>query len=130
MLLDREPPGAPCTAGAAEARATVRWARSDAHTVSLASEGAAGYVVVLEGHAPALEAESAGVRIPLLRANERYWAIPTAGGPMEITVRYRPRLARSGPCVARRGHRRSAHPLALAAVTLDRSSSDLLASTD
>ena len=45
---------------------------------------------MIEGLAPAWEAESAGVRLPILRANERYWAIPTSGGPMEITVRYRP----------------------------------------
>jgi hypothetical protein len=90
VLLDREPPGGSCAAGAAGPEGTVRWKRSGPHTVSLASDGAAGYLVVIEGLAPAWEAESAGVRLPILRANERYWAIPTGGGPMEISVRYRP----------------------------------------
>jgi hypothetical protein len=68
----------------------VSYARPDPHTIELRSSGPAGWLVVVEGAHPDWRAESAGVRVPILAANGRYWAVPVPAGDAELTVRYRP----------------------------------------
>jgi hypothetical protein len=63
----------------------------DPHTVVVAARTPPGFVVVLDGYGPGWTAEDAsGRRVPVLRADGRYRAIPTGGGERLFTLRYRP----------------------------------------
>ncbi len=60
---------------------SVTYERPDPHTVVLGYEGPAARLVVVEGFDAGWRVESAdGSEAPLLRARDRYWAIPTQGG--------------------------------------------------
>jgi hypothetical protein len=95
VLLRQPPPGTvPCGAGSAGASGSVSMERPDPHTVRLTSRGDPGFIVVLEGHHRAWRAAGPDGEVPLLLANERYWALPTAGGERSWIVRYRPAWVR------------------------------------
>lgn len=68
----------------------VTYERVDPHTVRLRASTPPGYLVVLDGYHRSWRAEGPGGPAELLRANGRYWALPTRGGDVELTVRYRP----------------------------------------
>jgi len=73
------------------ASARVSWERVDPHTMRIGSSGPPGYVVVVEGYDSDWVAEGADGRpVPLLRANDRYWALPVPAGESSFTVSYRP----------------------------------------
>ena len=76
----------PGTAGA-----VVRYEPEDAHTVRISARTPPGFVVVLDGHHPDWTAEDESGPVPVLRAGERYRALPTPGGERHFTLRYRPR---------------------------------------
>lgn len=85
--------------GGAQARVT--WERLDPHTMRIGTSGPAGYVVVVEGFHPDWRAEGADGRpVPLLRANNRYWALPVPAGDSAFTVRYRPAWRRPALALA------------------------------
>jgi hypothetical protein len=69
----------------------IGYERLDPHTVRLRVPGPPGLAVVSEGYHADFQAEAHGERRSLLRANGRYWAVPTAGGGETVTVTYRPR---------------------------------------
>jgi len=50
-----------------------------------------GLILVLDSHHPDWVAEDEAGRVPLLRADGRYRAVPTPGGDRQFTLRYRPR---------------------------------------
>jgi uncharacterized membrane protein YfhO len=57
----------------------------------IGSSAPPGYVVVVEGYHSGWVAEGGDGRpVPLLRANERYWALPVPAGESSFTVSYRP----------------------------------------
>lgn len=95
VLLEAEPKappslGPPPGPGAHEPP-TVDYELVDPHTVRLTATTPPGYVVVLDGHHPDWSAEDeTGAPIPVLRADGRYRAVPTAGGRRVFTLRYRP----------------------------------------
>jgi hypothetical protein len=89
VLLDAPlPPG--LAAPGADARGSVVFESIDAHHVRLHASGAPGFVVVLSGHHPGWKASGPEGPVPLLRANGRYWAVPTRGGDRVIDVRFAP----------------------------------------
>lgn len=91
VLLQQDPPPRPRSAPSGEAAAgPVRYERIDAHTVQLTVEGPPGFVVVSEGYHRDWTVEVDGEPRGPLRANGRYWAVPTAGGRERFTARYRP----------------------------------------
>jgi hypothetical protein len=90
-LMTAPVPGRACGGAPHDARGAVSWARVDPHTVRLDATGDAGFAVVLEGYHRDWVAYRAGERIDLVRAHDRYWAIPLAGGAAAIEVRYEPR---------------------------------------
>lgn len=63
----------------------------DPHTVVLRAVTPPGVLVVLDGHHPDWTADDRSGPVPLLRAGPRYRAVPTPGGPWQVTLRYRPR---------------------------------------
>ena len=69
----------------------VRYEPEDAHTVRISARTPPGFVVVLDGHHPDWTAEDESGPVPVLRAGERYRALPTPGGERHFTLRYRPR---------------------------------------
>jgi hypothetical protein len=72
-------------------KGSVSWKRIDPHTVLLRVRAPAGYVVVSEGFHPSWSAVDAGGRArPIVRAGDRYWAIPTRGGDETLTARFAP----------------------------------------
>jgi hypothetical protein len=87
VVLLREPVPA---AGPADAGAPVevRYESSGPHEVRVRANTPPGFLVVLNQFDPAWRVEGG---TPLLRANFRYWALPTPGGPREFVVRFRPR---------------------------------------
>jgi len=93
VLLEAAPPPAP-PGPLAEVRAQdvrVDYEPQDTHTVRVTARTPPGFVVVLDGYAPGWTAADESRRpVPLLRADGRYRAIPTAGGPHVFTMRYRP----------------------------------------
>ena len=103
VLLEAEPgpaagacgrPGdAPATGSRArDATEAVGYELVDPHTVRVTATTPPGFVVVLDGHHPDWSAEDeSGAPVPVLRADGRYRAIPTAGGRHVFTLRYRPR---------------------------------------
>ena len=88
VLLEEKPSFEPQATIGAEG--TVVYEPLDPHTIRVRSEGAPGWVLVLDNFHRAWIAESQGERIPLLRANGQYIAIPTAGGSQEVTLHFRP----------------------------------------
>jgi hypothetical protein len=68
--------------------------RLDPHTVRLRVSGDPGFVVVLEGHHPDWHARGPDGEVPLLAANDRYWALHTPGGERLFTVRFDPSWVR------------------------------------
>ena len=69
----------------------VSWQRIDPHTVLLRVRAPGGYVVVSEGFHPAWSAvDAGGCARPIVRAGDRYWAIPTRGGDEVLTARFAP----------------------------------------
>jgi hypothetical protein len=80
----------PFSPGASPAAGHVTFERRDPETVRLRSSGGPGWLVVREGYHRNWRARGAAGDVPLLRADGRYWALPTPGGEQEITVRYQP----------------------------------------
>jgi hypothetical protein len=76
------------TAGAAAASVVYR--RLDPHAARIEANTPPGYVVVLDGYHRDWRARGADGPVPLLRANGRYWALPTPGGRQVFEVRYTP----------------------------------------
>jgi hypothetical protein len=89
VVLVESPPPQPKDAPAEGA--SVTYEAVDAHTVRLWSRTPPGFLVVTNGFHPDWRAADGRGPVPLLRANGRYWAIPTAGGERNFTVRYSPR---------------------------------------
>ncbi len=92
VLLSEDPPPplVPLAAegGGSPGEASVE--RVSAHEVRVRAGVDAGLLVVSEGYHRDWQAAASDGARPLLRANGRYWAIPTRGGGETITVRYRP----------------------------------------
>jgi hypothetical protein len=89
VLLEQSPPTS--TAGAPfEGEAVVSYQRLDPHAVRLDCATPPGFIVVLDGYNPGWRAHDGTGEVPLLRADGRYWALPTAGGSRTIEVRFRP----------------------------------------
>jgi hypothetical protein len=92
VLLSDEPPPAlaPLAAGTGESPGEASLERVSAHEVRVRAGADPGLLVVSEGYHRDWRASASDGARPLLRANGRYWAIPTRGGGETITVRYRP----------------------------------------
>jgi hypothetical protein len=92
VLLSEDPPPAlaPLAAGTNASPGEASVERVDAHELRVRIGGGPGLVVVSEGYHRDWHASASDGQRPLLRANGRYWAIPTRGGGETITVRYRP----------------------------------------
>ena len=92
VLLSENPPPPllPLAAGTRESPSEASVERVSAHEVRVRAGVDAGLVVVSEGYHRDWQATASDGERPLLRANGRYWAIPTRGGGETITVRYRP----------------------------------------
>lgn len=89
-VLLHAPPPVLLAVGGAAGPADVRFELVDPHTVRLRAKSPPGFVVVSMGYDRAWQAEGPDGPSPLLRANGRYWALPTPGGEREWLVRYRP----------------------------------------
>ena len=101
VLLSAPPPGgAVPTPQAAGAAAAVHFEQIDPHHVRLRASGPPGFVVVLVGYHPDWKAVGPSGEVPLLRANGRYWALPTPGGDRELDVRFSPRGTSPGLALA------------------------------
>ena len=94
VLLSTTPPGGTAPASASSAEGTVRFEQVDPHHVRLSTTGPPGFVVVLVGYHPDWRAAGPSGEWPLLRANGRYWALPTPGGDQQFDVRFAPRWTR------------------------------------
>ena len=92
VLLSEDPPAAlaPLDARTGESAGEASVERVSAHELRVRAGGGWGFVVVSEGYHRDWQASASDGARPLLRANGRYWAIPTRGGGETITVRYRP----------------------------------------
>jgi hypothetical protein len=95
VLLEAPPPAPPAApgsrlGGAPATLVDVTHERLDPHTVRLRVPGPPGLVVVAEGYHADWRADANGERRAVLRANGRYWAIPSAGGGETLTVRFLP----------------------------------------
>jgi hypothetical protein len=90
-LVTAEPRARACATAPAGTSGAVEWARPDPHTIRLLASGDPGYAVVLEGYHRDWVAYRDGERVDLVRALDRYWALPLGGGPAAIEVRYEPR---------------------------------------
>ena len=92
VLLSEDPPAAIArfAASPGEASGMVSLRRVNPHELQLRASGGPGLLVVSEGHHRDWHAYASDGERPLLRANGRYWAIPTRGGDETITVRYEP----------------------------------------
>lgn len=62
----------------------------DPHTIAITADTPPGYLVLLEGFDPGWTATSDGCAVPLMKANGRYQALATSGGPKEFLLAYRP----------------------------------------
>jgi hypothetical protein len=93
VLLSASPPGEAAAASGASA-AEVVFEAIDPHHVRLRVSSPPGFVVVLVGHHPDWKATGPSGEVPLLRADGRYWALPTPGGEQEFHVRFAPRWPR------------------------------------
>jgi hypothetical protein len=97
VWLSEEPPAAVkslvASAGTAASAAPgdeVTLERASPHEIRIRAAGGPGLVVVSEGESRDWHARAGDGERPLLRANGRYWAVPTRGGGETITVRYEP----------------------------------------
>jgi hypothetical protein len=93
VLLDREPgpPAAREEPSAPVSPASVAYRLVGPHTVVVSARTPPGFVVVLDGyHADWTAEDESGRRVPVLRADGRYRALPTGGGRRVFTLRYRP----------------------------------------
>jgi len=89
VVLNQPPPFVPTASP--DGRGRVGFEQPDPHTVRLRYSGPPGFIVVLEGYHRGWRAtDEDGTPVPLLRADGRYWAIPTPGGERSYVVRYRP----------------------------------------
>jgi hypothetical protein len=89
VLLTAEPPGGCGARPAGEGQVAIR--RVSAHELRIDTSASGGFAVVLEGFHGDWGAASGERPVPILRANDRYWGIPLAGGAATIEVRYEPR---------------------------------------
>jgi hypothetical protein len=87
--------------GGAGGAAFVAYEEVDPHTVRVRATTPPGLILVLDSHHPDWVAEDEAGRVPLLRADGRYRAVPTPGGHRLFTLRYRPRWR--GPALALAG---------------------------
>jgi hypothetical protein len=90
LLLLSAPPAPPAASSAFPDRPRVDYERIDPHTVRIRSSTPPGYILVLDGYHPGWRATREGVPVPLLRADDRAWALPTPGGDRVYLVRYHP----------------------------------------
>lgn len=91
VLLTEAPPGGSCGGGSAvPGEGHVALERVTPHAVRLRASAPAGFAVVLEGFHPAWVATRDGRPVPILHANDRYWALPLPGGDASFDVRFRP----------------------------------------
>jgi hypothetical protein len=91
LLLEAAPPDAAIRAAASfTSGAAVGFVRANPHRVRLRVDGGPGLVFVSEGYHGDWVARGAEGERPLLRADGRYWAVPTRGGGETIEVQYEP----------------------------------------
>jgi hypothetical protein len=90
VLLEHAPPPPAAGGDRFDGQPLVSYQRLDAHTVRLDCATPPGFIVVLDGYNPGWRAQDGGGEVPLVRADGRYWALPTAGGSRTIDVRFRP----------------------------------------
>lgn len=76
------------SAGAPEV--SVRYARSDAHTVTLQASTPPGFIVVRDRFHEDWHAWDDAAEVKLVRAGADGWAVPTPGGARRIVARYEP----------------------------------------
>jgi hypothetical protein len=91
VLVAAAPRGRACGSAGSGTRGAVEWRRVDPHTIRLDATGDPGYAVVLEGYHRDWVAYRGGERLDLVRALDRYWAVPLTGGRASFEVRYEPR---------------------------------------
>lgn len=89
VRLAEEPPLMPARTET-DREPRVRYERPDPHHVRLELDTPPGFIVVAEGYDQGWTAAGPEGPIPLLRANGRYWALPTRGGEGGIDVRFEP----------------------------------------
>ncbi|HXB55243.1 MAG TPA: hypothetical protein VN461_10695 [Vicinamibacteria bacterium] len=90
VLLASAPPALPVASPLFPESSRVAYERIDPHTIRIRSSTPPGYILVLDGYHPGWKATSEGVPVPLLRADDRAWALPTPGGDRVYLVRYHP----------------------------------------
>jgi hypothetical protein len=73
------------------AEAAVAYDSADPHTVVLRATTPPGFIVVLDGYDAAWTARERDRDVPILRAGDRYWALPTSGGTRTFVARFQPR---------------------------------------
>ncbi len=88
VLLASAPPAPPVASSLFPASPRVDYERIDPHTVRIRSSTPSGYILVLDGYHPGWTATRGGAPVPLLRADDRAWALPTPGGDQVYVVRY------------------------------------------
>jgi hypothetical protein len=91
VLLEKDPPRGSAPEGASTLEPEVAYDALDPHTVRIRARTPPGLLVVTNGYHRDWTASDQSGPVPLLRANGRYWAIPTPGGDRTFVVRYRPR---------------------------------------
>lgn len=89
VLLQVSPLGLPCGRDEPGGYGSVSFERLDPHTIRLQSTGAPGLLVLLEGFHRYWRIEG-DHRAAILKADGRYWAIPTPGGERSLIIRYCP----------------------------------------
>lgn len=91
VLLQTADELVPPPEGGMPAQGHADYERLDPHTIRLTVSGPPGYLVVTDGYHSDWQVEADDGRPrPLIRANGRYWAIPTDGGAQVFTARFRP----------------------------------------
>jgi hypothetical protein len=90
VLLTAPPPGGGCGLAAPAGEGRVTMQRVSPHELRVSASAAGGFAVVLEGFNRDWGATGDGRPVPILHANDRYWAIPLGQGRVELTVRFRP----------------------------------------
>ena len=94
VLLTAQPPDGGCGAAASAGEGRVAMHRVSPHELRISASAPGGFAVVLEGFHRDWGASHEGRPVPILQANDRYWAIPLVGGAREVTVRFQPRWRR------------------------------------
>jgi hypothetical protein len=87
-LLASAPPVTPEGSSGSAQSPRVEYERIDPHTVRIRSSTPPGFILVLDGYHPGWRATREGVPVPLLRADDRAWALPTPGGDRVFVVHY------------------------------------------